>query len=84
MPRARVLVKATFVSTKAGKAPSVIIDRPNDISEPVGEICYKGYDLLKYRIGEIVKDKENRFWFQKDKNHTTSINLPYQMEESTG
>ena len=69
MLRARVLVKVTFVSVKAGKAPSVVIDRPNDISELVGEICCKGYDLLKYRLAEIVEDKENGFWFQKDDGH---------------
>ena len=69
MPRARVLIKVTFVSVKAGKAPSVVIDRPNDILELVTEICCKGYDLFKYRLTEIVEDKENGFWFQKDDGH---------------
>ena len=69
MPRARVFVKATFVSTKAGKTPSVIIDRPDDITEPVGDIDVKGYDFLIHRITEIVKNKENGFWFRKDSNH---------------
>ena len=69
MPRAPVLVKVTFVSVKAGQAPSVVNDRPNDIAELVGEICCNGYDLLKYRLAEIVEDKENGFWFQKDDGH---------------
>ena len=57
------------MSTKAGKAPLVMIDRPSDISELVGEICCKGYELFKYRLAEIVKDKSNEFWFQKDDGH---------------
>ena len=69
MPRARVFVKATFVSTKAAKTPSVVIERPDDISELVGDICCKGYDLLKYRLAEIVKDTTNSFWFQKDETY---------------
>ena len=66
MPQARVFVKATFVLTKAAKAPSLMIERPDDISELVGEICCKGYDLLKYRLAEIVKNTDNKLWFQKD------------------
>ena len=70
MPCARVFVKATFLSTKAGKPPSVVIDRPDDITELVGDIDVKGYDLLIYHIAEIVKNKDNEFWFQKDSNHS--------------
>ena len=35
----------------------------------MGEICCKGYDLLKYRLAEIVKDTTNEFWFQKDEDY---------------
>ena len=76
MPRACVLVKVTFVPTKAGKTPSVFVERPDDISELVGEICCKGYDLLKYRLAEIVKDKNNKLWFQKDEGHTYTFDEP--------
>ena len=58
------------MSTKAATTPSVSIERPDDISELVGDICCKGYDLLKYRLAEIVKDTNNEFWFQKDTNYT--------------
>ena len=64
------------MSVKAGKSPSVVIDRPIDISELVGEICCKGYDLFKYRLAEIVEDKGNGFWFQKDDGHV------YRFDES--
>ena len=69
MPLPRVHVKVTFISTKAGKAHYVVIERPDDISDLVGEICCKGYDLMKYRIAEIVKNTDNDFWFQKDNNY---------------
>ena len=69
MPRARVFVKATFVSTKAGKAPSVFIKRPDNISDLIGDIDIKGYNLLQSRIADIVHNVENDFWFQKDKQY---------------
>ena len=68
MPRPRVFIKATFISTKAAKAPSVFIERPGDISELVGVISCKEYDLLKTRITEIVENVDNGFYFHKDEN----------------
>ena len=69
MPRPRVFIKATFISTKAAKAPSVFIERPGDISELVGVISCKEYDLLKTRITEIVENVDNGFYFHKDENY---------------
>ena len=77
MTHPRVYIKATFVATKADKVPSVFVERPDDISNLVGEICCKGFALLQYRIVEIVKNTDNNFWFQKDENNT------YHFDEST-
>ena len=69
MPRARVYIRATFVSTKAAKAPYVYIDRPSDISELAGEINVKAYEELKTRISEIVNNSDNGLYFHKDEDH---------------
>ena len=63
MPRPRINVKATFVSTKAGKATSVFIESPGDISEHVGVVTCKEYEQLKARLVEIVENIDNPMYF---------------------
>ena len=69
MPRPRVFVKATFVSTTAGKAPSVCIESPINISEHVGVIGLKWYEQLKNKLGNIVRDTEQNLFFHRGKKH---------------
>ena len=85
MPRAPVFIKATFVLVKAGKTPTVAIDCPDDITELVDDIDVKGYDLLVYRIANIVKTRRTGSVFKKTSNTPiTLIHLRCQMGASTG
>ena len=80
MHHPRVHVKITFVSTKAGKAPSVSIKPHIEISKHIGVISCKNYEQLKTRLGIIVRDTEHEMYFHKDNNRVYSFDesaLPY-------
>ena len=78
MPRSCPLVnvKATFVSTRAAKAPSAYIEHPENLTELLGEITCKGYQLLKDRIDMIVASTDSGLYFQTDEINT------YRFDES--
>ena len=69
MPHPPVNVKVTFVSTKVGKAPLISIEAPIDISQHIGQLTSKGYNLLKTKINDIVKDPEYNMFFHRDRDH---------------
>lgn len=69
MSHSRIHIKATFVSTKAGKESSVFSNSPDDISERVGVIICKGYANLKTRLDDIISNIENEMYFHKDSHH---------------
>ena len=74
MPRPPVFVKATFVSTRAGKSPTVYIERPEDISELLGELTCKGFEQLKEKLTALVDNGDNGLFFHKDNLHIYRFN----------
>ena len=56
--------------TRAAKAPSVLIEHPDDISEILGELTYKGFEQLKEKIVKIVGNGGNMLYFHQDNTHT--------------
>ena len=76
MPRPRVHVKVTFLLKNAGKAPSVFIKSPDDISEHVGVVTCKEYEQLKARLVKIEENIDNVIYFHKGSLHV------YRFDES--
>lgn len=73
MPHPRIHVKAIFMSIKSGKAPSVRIKSPIDITIYISVISCKNYEQLKTRIGITVRDTEHEIYFHKDNPHAYSF-----------
>ena len=70
MPRPRVYVKATFVSTQQGSKPPVCIDSPVDLSEHISDINKSnGYHRLKSKLVEIMDDTVYEMFWHRDSFH---------------